>query len=1224
MSPDAGTAFGRSRAVEPRPAAGRRTRGKPSRVASGRSILAVPAAVLFLLAATAGGGPAPLGAKKKGATPAAPEAEARRASVRSIRARLSLDPKGAVEFDRLERALRDGAPSVRGEAVLALGKTGSRGLPRVIGALRDRDPDVRRKAIRVLRWAGPGGHGVIAAVAEAVADGAPPVRRDALQALLDFGDAAAPATASLRNALGDPDEISRGLAVEVLRRIGAGAVPVLREALSAGDRGVRGRCARILGELGDRSEAVVPELEALAADRREDPWVRHEANRAVEAIRLRSSGRRPSAEDVPHFLESLKIPALTEEEKAAVLGVFRSLGKPMASDEQRNALRAMPDEVLLARYEAGMRKDRREKVATAIARAGPGAEARLFAVLASGEAEARACALVALSKLGSTGPDMLAALDRALGDPEPAVRSAGAKALGDMGEKAADRVPALAAMLDDPDPGIRREAISALGRVDPAGMGSIPAVVRALGDRDDEVRSEAFARLTGMTWRSDGATPRILAALPRDETGAPDPSTSPALLEKLGPAAVPLLARRFETAPGPSTAAALGLFGPWAGEAVPALEKGLGSDNSDVRRECVVALGRIGPGAKAAVPALAAVLGDRDHSVRHRVPPALARIGLESPDVLRALARAPRESLGREGPLDALAAAGAPAVPHLAALLAEKDPGVRAGAARALGKIGPASGDAVPALLGAVEDDNPDVGIAAAKALDAVGFDPRGVLRRLIDIAKFGKEAYPRAWSVRAIGRIGPEAAAAAPVLLDIVARKSDTPSTDDALYNASLETLARVAPGSARPVIARALKSRHPSWRVHAARILMEQDPAAGDALARPVLLDALAGRDERVRIAAALALLRHDPSTAVAVRALAAEVGSRGDGEAVSAALEKAGSRAVPYLVKIFDDGDPGKRRAAAACLARLGPAAAGAVPALVAALEDDDEATAGAAARTLGAIGPAAKAAVPALADLLRGRGGPLAGYAAEALGDVGTEAASAVPALREALGRSNFITRDKAARALGKIGPAAAEAVPDLVAALENGTAAGGAVDALGRIGRGQPQLVIPLLEKESDPEPGRRVHVAAARLAADPGDEDAVSVLADVMEDGPESERIALSDLDPKALGPGNVGVLSRLLGHGDPAVRIQAAHLFRRLGAEGKDAAALLAAGAGDPDPRVRQSFIEALREIGPGAKDAVPALREALGDWRSSIRWAAFDALSAIDPAAFPPILRP
>ena len=1192
---------------------------------AGTVLAAIPAAFAILLAATADAGSRPRDTNAAAAAPADPGAVARRATIRSLRVRLSLDPKAAADIGRLADALRDADPQVRGEAVLALGKTGSRGLSHVTGALRDGDPAVRRKAIRALRWSGPGEQGVVSAVAGAVEDRDSDVRRDALQALQDFGDDAAPAIPVLRRALSNPDANCRNMAVDVLRRLGPEALPVLGEALSAGDKGVRGHSARILGELGDRSEGALPALKAMAENQREDPWVRHEATTAIGAIRLRSTGRRPSAEDIPRLLDSLKEPVWTKEDKASVPSALRSLGRPIVSDDARTALKAMSDEQLLARFEADKRRDRRERVAASIARVGPEAEAPLLAAVRSPEPEVRACALFALSKLGSTGPAALSTLREALRDPDPFVRAAAANALGAVREKAADRVPDLAAMLDDPDSGVRRGALEALGTVDPAGKRCVPAIVGALGDRDESVRRTAVAILSGLVSRSDEATREILRALPRDETRAHDASSRLALLEKLGPPAIPLLAGQFEKAPKSSTAAALGLFGPWAGAAVPALEKGLKSTDPELRRECVVALGRIGPGAKAAVPALVAVLKDPDFSVRHRVPGALVRIGPESPEVLGALTRIPKEYSGREDVVDALAAAGAPAVPHLAAALAERDPDLRARAARALAKIGVASRDAVPALLASVEDDDPNVGSSAVRALDEIGFVPRGALPRLIDIAKSRKDVYLRAWSVRAIGAVGPEGAAAAPALMEIIARKTDIPSTDDALYDASLEALARTAPGSARPVIAKALKSRDASWRAHAARILMELDPAAGEALARPVLLKALGERNERVRVAAALTLREHDPSSTAAVRTLAADIEAHGKGETIAAALEKAGSQAVPHLVRVFETGKPGGRKAAATCLGRLGPAAAEAVPALVAALEESDDVMAGVAVRTLGAIGPAAKAAVAALADLLRGRSGPLASYAAEALGEVGPDAAAAVPALRQALRGSNHITRDKAARALGKIGPAAPEAVPDLVAALGNGVAApNGAVEALGLIGRREPRLVIPMLEKDGGQEPRRRVFSAAARLAADPGDAAAISDLENVMTDGPEPARHALHDLDPKALGPGQSGAFRRWLAHGDPAVRMQAASLLGRRGGEAKDAVAILAAGVKDPDPRVRESFLRTLREIGPEAKDAVPVLKEALGDWRSSIRWAAYDAIAEIDPKAAPPILRP
>jgi HEAT repeat protein len=87
----------------------------------------------------------------------------------------------------------------------------------------------------------------------------------------------------------------------------------------------------------------------------------------------------------------------------------------------------------------------------------------------------------------------------------------------------------------------------------------------------------------------------------------------------------------------------------------------------------------------------------------------------------------------------------------------------------------------------------------------------------------------------------------------------------------------------------------------------------------------------------------------------------------------LGPAGRPAVPALIQLLDDRDPGVQGAAAQCLAGIGPAAQEAVPALVRLLKAHrgaarwpNDRVLASAVRALGEIGPAASAAIPYLAD------------------------------------------------------------------------------------------------------------------------------------------------------------------------------------------------------------------------------------------------------------------
>ena len=70
---------------------------------------------------------------------------------------------------------------------------------------------------------------------------------------------------------------------------------------------------------------------------------------------------------------------------------------------------------------------------------------------------------------------------------------------------------------------------------------------------------------------------------------------------------------------------------------------------------------------------------------------------------------------------DSLARIGAPAVPHVMALLGADDPTVRMQGANILAQIGPDAEAAVPALVARLRDPNPKVQKAAAHALGQIG-----------------------------------------------------------------------------------------------------------------------------------------------------------------------------------------------------------------------------------------------------------------------------------------------------------------------------------------------------------------------------------------------------------------------------------------------------------------------------------------------------------------------
>lgn len=228
------------------------------------------------------------------------------------------------------------------------------------------------------------------------------------------------------------------------------------------------------------------------------------------------------------------------------------------------------------------------------------------------------------------------------------------------------------------------------------GPGDAPALVPLLSDRSLHVRCAA-ARALGRLGGAD-AVRALLAGLAGDHP-LPAGVVGTGVLE-VGPAALPVLRRTLDEAPGPARALAAELLGlhadPLAG---PALLRLLTDDGecADVRRAAATALGRIGsPQATAAL--LRVLSGDDDAELRAAAATALGAIGDRS------------------------------AVPALAAGLADVGvlPATAAACARALADIAPEGRDVLRALAGST---GPRADFACA-ALDAAGIDLLSGARR--------------------------------------------------------------------------------------------------------------------------------------------------------------------------------------------------------------------------------------------------------------------------------------------------------------------------------------------------------------------------------------------------------------------------------------------------------------------------------------------------------------
>lgn len=211
------------------------------------------------------------------------------------------------------------------------------------------------------------------------------------------------------------------------------------------------------------------------------------------------------------------------------------------------------------------------------------------------------------------------------------------------------------------------------------------AAFLALRDRGDRVR---FRGRTVRAWALDAYVGRTNAT---------------AALEAMGTNAVPglvdLLNRRDSWARQRISATVLKLPRPLARRLQSWI---LRPEAAVYRRAGAKGLGLLGPRAAEAVPALIATLHEPDIQLRSDAATALARIGV-------------------------------PAFQQLTIALADVDPGVRNFAAYALGQMGAAAEAATPNLIGDFSDTNRDVRASAAYSAAIIGFPSMVAISNVLD-----------------------------------------------------------------------------------------------------------------------------------------------------------------------------------------------------------------------------------------------------------------------------------------------------------------------------------------------------------------------------------------------------------------------------------------------------------------------------------------------------------
>jgi HEAT repeat protein len=346
--------------------------------------------------------------------------------------------------------------------------------------------------------------------------------------------------------------------------------------------------------------------------------------------------------------------------------------------------------------------------------------------LASDDAQVRAKAAEALTKINPLPEEAIPALLKALDDqtPHSPERIYAARALANGGPKAGEAVkPRLLEKLREKD-----ISSTTLGEVHSLYGAALPALCELLKDRKSRVL--ALGILSTMGQPASPAAPEVKQTLTDPDRNArlagarcywvltgDTKVTIPVLIEGLQ-------APMTQSAHWSEAARSIGEIGPPAKKAVPLLVEMLQGTRESltgvsvyigppfpwyhVRCDAAMALGRIGPDAKAAVKPLIAAskqADDRNHSagpLRVRAARALWLIAPDHPEALSAVLRGLKESypLNRIA-IETVMAVGSPAkdaVPDLIAALASERLDTRQAAIDALGMIGAPASGAIPAL----------------------------------------------------------------------------------------------------------------------------------------------------------------------------------------------------------------------------------------------------------------------------------------------------------------------------------------------------------------------------------------------------------------------------------------------------------------------------------------------------------------------------------------------
>jgi len=243
----------------------------------------------------------------------------------------------------------------------------------------------------------------------------------------------------------------------------------------------------------------------------------------------------------------------------------------------------------------------------------------------------RSRAFTILREMGSNARTAIPVLIRLVKSPDVETRLWAIQILGFIGPSAEFAVQVLVTMLKSGGVEEREAAARSLGAIGSPAAKAVPDLLSAMEAKRIQVGT-AVPALVALGYTAVEAVPLLIAQL-RASTNSPVPLDSVRCLGLIGPPAAPAVPALIDALQDPESrtrapvAFALGQIGPNASNAVPALTRALSDEWWYVRENAAIALGKLESNAAAAIPALARLAeGDRNEDVRKAAVEAIKSI----------------------------------------------------------------------------------------------------------------------------------------------------------------------------------------------------------------------------------------------------------------------------------------------------------------------------------------------------------------------------------------------------------------------------------------------------------------------------------------------------------------------------------------------------------------------------------------------------------------------